>query len=409
MKFFNIFLFNYIIIPCIHCGNILHISDIHVDTRYHVGAVDNCILGDTGLGCCRKYDIPKKPYGFANEWGNYNCDAPVKLVNETFRWIKENIEIDKIIYTGDSVDHHDIAQTIQHNFDEIDIIFELFNLYFPDKQLFHTFGNHDTYPIDQSVPYIYPKFLEKLNNINNHLKYQNSTILHGGYFYDYLNLNNNTKIKIISLNTMYYDSTNLFVKFYKNNGQWEWLEHELDKSKNNKEKVWILLHIPPSNGKTDSIFRNKFIYYLSKYKDIIDATFSGHIHNDNFKLYFNNKGELVNFGTIPSSLMPNHINPSFRIIEYDDINGKLLNYKQYTTNLTETIKNNKIDYYINYDFRETYNLNDFSKESFLQLYHSIRMNNTVLDQYYTYNIPDGIIKKCNNICKMELINNILIR
>ena len=75
----------------VNLGRILHISDIHLDTRYHIGGVDNCVFGETGLGCCREFDIPKKPYGYASEWGNYNCDAPIKLVNETFRWIRDNI------------------------------------------------------------------------------------------------------------------------------------------------------------------------------------------------------------------------------------------------------------------------------------------------------------------------------
>ena len=192
----------------------MHISDIHLDTRYHIGGVDNCVLGETGLGCCREFDIPKKPYGHASEWGNYNCDAPIKLVNETFRWIRNNIGvngIDAIIYTGDAVDHHDITQTIGNNLKEIDTIFQLFQEYFPNIPLFHSLGNHDTYPIDQTPPYIYSTFLDRYNEINvmtGGLQSQNKTILKGGYFYNYFYLNGGKRIKVISLNTMFYDTNN---------------------------------------------------------------------------------------------------------------------------------------------------------------------------------------------------------
>ena len=416
MKFIlSVFSLIYLFLPVqsTSLGNILHISDIHLDTRYYVGGYDNCYLGSSGLGCCRKYDIPKSPYGYANEWGNYNCDTPVKLLNESLQWITNNIPIDKIIYTGDSVDHHDVSQTIGYNLDEMETVFQLFRNHFPNQQLFHTLGNHDTYPIDQTPPYIYSKFLNKYNQLNiesGGIKTQNTTINYAGYFYDYLKLDNKI-IKIISLNTMYYDNNNLFTKYSKEEdlkGQWSWLEGELIKSVTNNEKVWILLHIPPSNDKEDNKYKNKLIYYLSKYRDIIIATFSGHIHSDNFKLYFD-KSDLVGFGTIPSSLMPNKINPSFRIIEYDKSDGTLLNYKQYTADLNKTIQNNKIDYYVNYDFKDLYKVDDFSKEAFLQLYHEMRLNNTALEKYYTYNKPDGLVKNCSGECRSGLFNDILIR
>ena len=159
----------------------------------------------------------------------------------------------------------------------------------------------------------------------------------------------------------------------------------------------------------DNIYRDQFISYLSKYKDTIVATFSGHIHSDNFKLYFDGIGDLVGFGTISSSIMPDKINPSFRVIEYDRADGALLNYKQYSSDLNNTIKSGVLDYKVNYDFCKLYGVGNFSKESFLQIYHNMRMNNSILDKYWTYNKPDGIIKKCNDECRNSLFDDILIR
>ena len=282
---------------------------------------------------------------------------------------------------------------------EIDTIFQLFQEYFPNIPLFHSLGNHDTYPVDQTPPYIYSTFLDRYNEINvmnGGLQSQNKTILKGGYFYNYFYLNGGKRIKVISLNTMYYDTNNLFTKYSSDTdimGQWAWLDKMLNQSWLMREKVWLLLHIPPSNAMEDNIYRDKFISYLSKYKDTIVATFSGHIHSDNFKLYFDGigggdlMGDLVGFGTIPSSIMPDKINPSFRVIEYDRADGTLLNYKQYSNDLNNTIKSGVLDYKVNYDFCKLYGVGNFSKESFLQIYHNMRMNKSILDRYWTYNKP----------------------
>ena len=56
-----------------------------------------------------------------------------------------------------------------------------------------------------------------------------------------------------------------------------------------------------------------------------------------------------------------------------------------------------------------YEVDNFSKESFLQIYRNMRMNNTVLDKYWTYNKPDGITKNCSGKCKSSVFNDILIR
>lgn len=48
------------------------------------------------------------------------CDSPISLVNETFRWIEENLkdEIDFVIWTGDSA-RHDNDERIPRTTDEI--------------------------------------------------------------------------------------------------------------------------------------------------------------------------------------------------------------------------------------------------------------------------------------------------
>jgi hypothetical protein len=387
-------------------NNILHISDIHLDNYYYNEGVNNCFLGTTGLGCCRKYDFPLYPYEKVSNWGDYNCDTPFKLVNETFNWINNNINIDSIIYTGDSVNHHDIVQTPYSNIKEVKTIFNLFNTYFPNTQILHTIGNHDTYPIDQSIPYIYKIFLY---NYANSVYLDNISIkdslINGGYYSTFIK---NTNIKVISLNTIYFQSNNFF-KNYNNIKfkQWEWLNNELYLSEKNNESIWLLFHSPPSNSIE---FKNTLFYYIDKYKEIIKITLSGHIHNDIFKLFYYNNN-LISYNLIPSSLMPDKINPCFRILNYNKTNGDIYNYQQYCANLIDTINNNKIEYKITYDFNKLYNNQNkiINKDILLNIYNEIDNNDTILNNYYNNYLPNNKKKVCNKNCKYNLLNSMIIK
>jgi sphingomyelin phosphodiesterase len=67
---------------------IVHISDIHVDHNYTVGASFNCTEGL----CCHAY-TPSEAPGVTNypagPFGNNNCDTPVSLEDNMYQAIKE--------------------------------------------------------------------------------------------------------------------------------------------------------------------------------------------------------------------------------------------------------------------------------------------------------------------------------
>jgi len=70
--------------------------------------------------------------------------------------------------------------------------------------------------------------------------------------------------------------------------QWKWLNKELKECLQNNQNVWLLFHAPPNNDIINTNYKKNLLHYISKYKNIIKATFSGHIHNDNFKIFINN-------------------------------------------------------------------------------------------------------------------------
>ncbi|KAJ7218494.1 hypothetical protein GGX14DRAFT_316595, partial [Mycena pura] len=57
---------------------VVHISDVHIDRMYTVGAEANC----TKSICCREFDdSPAVPTVPAGPNGNVRCDSPVTLAD----------------------------------------------------------------------------------------------------------------------------------------------------------------------------------------------------------------------------------------------------------------------------------------------------------------------------------------
>ena len=383
-------------------GNFLHITDIHYDPNYKEGSPVNCLLGEIDLGCCRAYNIPIKPYEKASKWGNYKCDTPYHFVNKTLEWIKLNIpKLDFIIYTGDTVGHHDITQSINHNIKVINDINELFKYYFNDINIYSSIGNHDTYPIDQTQKNINKIFLKNFASTWGSWL-NDSTISSGGYYY--IHISNN--MYIINLNSLLYDNINIFHLNIREE-QFIWFENTLHMIKNLGGYVWIINHICPHSGEATSDYTNRFINIISDYKEIIKYQFYGHVHSDTFTLLENNQQNIVGFCSVPSSLMLDKHEASFRIYKYDVDTYDIYDYEQYVSNLKLTIKYDDIIFTKSYEFNSEYNLNGVNLNNWIELYYKIKQNNTILNKYYKNLYPGLNNTNCNNDCKNDILSDIL--
>ena len=106
-----------------------------MDLLYQEGSADNCLLHRTGMPCCRSNQIATEPYSTVSKWGSYRCDTPVYLLDKSLEWISDNIhDIDFIMFTGDSADHHVVFQSLQGNIDTIHTVSTLFEKWFPGKK-----------------------------------------------------------------------------------------------------------------------------------------------------------------------------------------------------------------------------------------------------------------------------------
>lgn len=392
--------------PASLTGKFLHLTDIHYDPYYTVNSSSNCLSGKIGLGCCRKNNLYLKPHKNASKWGDYNCDTPYLFINKTFEWIKLNLEpLDFIIYTGDSIDHHDFTQSIENNIKSINDINNLFKYHFPNTKVYSTIGNHDTYPIDQT-PYYSNKLF--LNNFAISWSYwlgntSNTTIINGGYY----NNDFNTNLTILSFNSLYYDSKNLFEFSSKEgNTQMVWLKNKLQSIKDNNGIVWIINHICPYHNEANKDYSEKFIDIVSEYKEIIKYQFYGHTHSDLFTLFKKNDS-IVGFGSIPSSIMLDQHEASFRIYDYNRNTFDILNYHQYSSNLEKIIEKNTIIYNKTYSFNEEYDLKGVNLKTYKLLYEKLINDDVLLDKYYNHINPIKKNRICNKDCKKKIKKKLL--
>ena len=383
----------------INLKEFLHITDIHLDLSYTTHSPTNCLLGNTGLRCCHKYDIPRYPNKPAGKWGDTNCDVPSILLNDTLGWISNNYpHLDFILYSGDSVGHHDIDQSVDKNIETMQYVTDIFNYHFKDTLVIPNQGNHDTYPIDQTIPLLEERIRKRLASNWETLLDKNisNTFIEKGYFkLDNIPISNqDNNITIISINSLEYDSHNVFRTSEKD--KIDWLNKTLYEERMKGNKVFILGHIFPTGGESTPIYNKYVLEYLEMYNDIIVGSFFGHSHHDEFKIK-----DKINPILVTPSLMPDNRDPCFRIYQYTTI---LLDYKQYCIDLDTTNTLNTLQVYLDYSFQKEYGLANITYDSYKLLLNQLKKNTTLALIYCKHYFN----KKCNISQVNSLISNIEI-
>ena len=134
----------------------------------------------------------------------------------------------------------------------------------------------------------------------------------------------------------------------------DWLRAQLDRARQNGEKVWLLYHIPPGidvfatlhgggcpdaiGPMWDSSYAARFAALQHEFADTIAASFAGHTHRDEFRLT-GEAGGHDGFVLIAPALSPIYgQNPAFQVFAYDASGGILDTATHYVANLTEAAR-----------------------------------------------------------------------
>lgn len=276
-------------------------TDFHPDRYYKAGS-----RIDEGEGSCHH---GKGPAGYFGQEGS-ECDSPITLVNETFRWIEENLkdQIDFVVWTGDSV-RHDNDERIPRTDDEIVEVnhfmsqkwLELFgtrkNPTGPGSiprvsvPVIPTFGNNDITPhnIFRAGP---NRWTKKFAEVWHHFipEDQRHSFVEGGWFLSEVIPG---KLVVISLNTMYFFESNSAVDGCNDKSQpgyehMEWLRVQLQLLRSRGMKAILTGHVAPARSRQkanwDETCWQKYTLWTDRYRDVIVGGLYGHMNVDHFML-----------------------------------------------------------------------------------------------------------------------------
>ncbi len=366
-----------------------HISDIHLDPFYSVGSPSNCLFDDYGLTCCRNTSIGIKPYTFASEWGDFNCDLNIYTLNNTLRHISQTDD-EFLIITGDIVSHHDFD--IFNNFESIVVFTNLVNHYIKTPIL-PVLGNHDAFIVDQEWS-INSTYLHKIADLwrpwLSEEEY-NSFRVYGYYTrFDFFNYD------WIVLNSLWYDDNNLSpLNKSMSEMQYTWLNNTLF-NYNQTKQTNILLHIPINPEYT----RLKEIICMYSHK--INYIYAGHTHHDHFKLVTCESGlinPIINKNNPNNKTIPILISPSVQTSYHLPSIRQYLSFTDYIQwhlpiNATEYVKSYQFSEMYSYDTREIQLVRD-----------KINSDNTTFQEYCKWYNPGGktnCADKSSFICEIDI-------
>jgi sphingomyelin phosphodiesterase acid-like 3 len=209
--------------------------------------------------------------------------------------------------------------------------------------------------------------------------------------------------RIVAINTV------LFSARFRNacgNGQGDpgeklmsWLDAELAKAKKSHEKVWLMYHIPPGidgfattrhNGEAVPFWKvsygENFDRLLSRYHDVIAASFAGHTHTDDFRLV-GSPGQRRSLVLMTPAVSPVvKQNPAFRVVQFGR-NGVLMDQVTYYLSSLETP-----EWKQEYSFDRAWGFHQINIKNFEKLYLRIDTSPEIRDRwslFYSVSHPAG--------------------
>ena len=354
---------------------VVHLTDLHFDMEYLEGANAECDLPV----CCRASvgmaNATSEPAGY---WGTVgDCDIPTRTLEQFAKWTKQNINPDYILWTGDNIVHDVWEQTKEKVINYTIVATDLLKEYF-DVPIYPMIGNHVCYPVNE-----YSYFGSREHDLKDAFSAAWTEWIgeEEAKFYDiygyFSTFNSKFGLRIIAVNTQACNDMNWFLIRNPTDpgGMLAWLRQTLYQAEANNEAVYIIGHIPPSEGGCMYEWSARYKALVDRFSYNIRGQFFGHTHEDFYHLtksYVNNETIALSL-VAPSLTTYSSYSPAIRVIEIDSDTHLPVNYYQYRLDLNKWNSNTTgpIEWDLCYNFLEEYNLPDMSFESYDKLTASI--------------------------------------
>ena len=227
------------------------------------------------------------------------------------------------------------------------------------------------------------------------------------------------KLRIISLNTVFL--SNIYqprdfmtscqaVQTNAASDLLNWLTTSLERARQQKERVWLIFHIPPgidgyasthpsmsapqadSSTGTQSCrsqivpmwvpdWTAQFDALLEEYRDTVKASFAGHTHMDDLRL-ISAHGADEAFVLITPAVSPIFKqNPAFRIVDFSSDGSVVGQSTYYLTNLKDATSTRPGEWKKEYQFSREWNVKRLDLQSLGRIYSEIQDNQTAREQW----------------------------
>lgn len=243
-----------------------HLSDMHLDPRYSVGAEGNC----TASPCCRPSALPAN--GSIPEvampaplFGYYKCDSPYYLALAALQSIGPLTGTSladppaMTFYTGDIVTHEPSQSQISQAFveDVEDSVLQMFKAYIGGP-IYAALGNHDSSPENQDVPHAidgdgplgeqFSWNYDHVSKLWSHYGWINSTTAaEAALHYGAYAVTHPLGVRIITINTDFYYKSNYYAFLHTADpdysGIFSFLIDELQKAEDAGQRAYIVGHV----------------------------------------------------------------------------------------------------------------------------------------------------------------------
>ncbi len=182
-----------------------------------------------------------------------------------------------------------------------------------------------------------------------------------------------------------------------------WLEWTLYRIKARGRTASLLMHIPPGidsykSSHSAGACRDKVLPFLKqpydrqfpalleRYKSILQDSWSGHTHMDDFRVVATAAGEPILLTHITPAVSPVYRNnPAFGVVLYDRASGQPIDYATvYLTNLERAGRGEEARWAVEYSFKGAYGYQVLDPTTATELAKAIRSDPAIRDDYIAF-------------------------
>ncbi|KAL6304774.1 Metallo-dependent phosphatase [Sparassis latifolia] len=362
---------------------VLHLSDMHLDSRYATGSEANC----TSSLCCRANNFnvqsPDTPLLPAPRYGAYLCDSPISLITSSLEAIPvltgtQEAGFNFTVYTGDLVAHDpDNELSDQAVLYAETVLYDLLKRMLPSNSgpVYAVLGNHDTHSQAQNSPSdigggVTDQFnwdydhLAELWQLENWIDAETAAVARTHYAA--YSVTRSDGLRIITLNTDFWYKANFFAHLNlsssDNSGMLRFLTDELQAAEDAGQRGNGWDGSNPLQNPT-----NLFYQIVDRFSPhVIANVFFGHTHEDELQIFYANNAtnistdNALSIAWIAPSITPlTNLNSGFRVYEVDSATFDVLDAYTFASNVNSfpALDNQSEagpEYYFEYSTREAY-------------------------------------------------------